>query len=60
MSIKVDLKSCVGCGNCLEMCNNNAFKTSGKYSVEFKIDECLNCDECGVLLYCLGECINYV
>jgi len=58
MSIKFKSEDCVGCGHCLEVCQGSAFHASGKYSVEFSPEGCLDCDNCAVLPDCMGECVK--
>ena len=49
-------ENCIGCGGCLDSCKGKAFSSAGKYTVDFDINKCLNCEPCPVKENCLGEC----
>ena len=48
MAVKVNLKKCTGCGNCVEICPVSAIKIEKEKAVIS--DECV---ECGA---CVNEC----
>lgn len=50
--MKINQDKCIGCGQCLDVCDFNAIKSNGDYTME-TIEE--NCVDCGC---CLNVCPN--
>jgi len=53
--IYIDPDECVGCGQCVEICEN--INVSGKYSSEIDESSCTLCGTC-LEFDCLGDAIK--
>jgi len=51
--ITISLSVCIGCGQCAEVCKNNAIEFD-RYTAGINPEKCLQCGEC-VEVDCPGE-----
>ena len=42
----VDVKRCVGCGECIDVCPVNVYELQDGKSVSINEQECVGCDSC--------------
>lgn len=57
MAIKLDSKQCVGCGQCQEICDNDAIQIKN-YVASIDYDKCTHCGNCLNDADCPGEAIS--
>jgi NAD-dependent dihydropyrimidine dehydrogenase PreA subunit len=46
VTLKMNDKTCNGCGMCLKVCPHDVFELSGKKSHIVRIDQCMECGAC--------------
>ena len=42
----VDVKKCIGCGECVDICPTEVYELIDEISVPVNADECLGCESC--------------
>ena len=45
-NVEVDAESCIGCGECVEICPVDVFELEDEKSVPTNEEECLGCESC--------------
>lgn len=45
-NITVDTGTCVGCGECIDVCPVEVYELQDEKAVPVDIDECLGCESC--------------
>jgi NAD-dependent dihydropyrimidine dehydrogenase PreA subunit len=47
-TLKLDQKTCIGCGRCPEVCPHQVFRLTGKKAVISDLDACMECSACAL------------
>lgn len=45
-NIEVDLRKCIGCSECVDICPMEVFELQDNKSVPVKAEECIGCESC--------------
>jgi NAD-dependent dihydropyrimidine dehydrogenase PreA subunit len=60
MAVIFNSLECVGCGDYIDTCKNEAFQAEKNYGISFHEDKCLDCSPCAVVENCCNECVTQI
>ncbi|MBA3037222.1 MAG: 4Fe-4S dicluster domain-containing protein [Desulfobacterium sp.] len=47
-TLKLNIKKCIGCGRCLEVCPHQVFSLAEKKAIITNFDACMECGACAI------------